>query len=436
MLDALPQELWGVVGFLLLLVLIFLRVPVAIAMASVGIGGSLLFSGLKPVGLTFAAAALESVFPYALSVIPLFVLMGVFVTHAELSRKLYDGMHALVGHRPGGLAQTTIAACGMFGAICGSSLATAATMTRVALPQMQSRNYSDQLATGSIAAGGTLGILIPPSVILLIYGILTGTSIGKLFVAGIIPGLIAIVFYMMAVRFVVWRDPDSGPADKKAPFFVRIKKLIGIWDVFLLFGLVLGGIYGGWFSTTEAAAIGAFGGLIAAIARKRSIRFLPVAMEEAAKTTAMIFLIIVGTAAFNGFIERTELPNALIEFVTQANLNSMTIVIFLMIAYLLLGCFMDGLSVIFVTIPVVYPLIAAFGIDPVWFGILVVCATEIGLITPPIGMNLFVIKGLSRDITIQAIWRGAFPFVVADIMRLTVLLAFPILTLYLPAAVR
>jgi len=434
--DALTSELWGAFGFLLLLTLIFLRVPVAIAMASVGIGGSLLFSGLKPVGLTFASASLEAVFPYSLSVIPLFVLMGVFVTHAKLSRKLYDGMHALVGHRPGGLAQSTIAACGMFGAICGSSLATAATMTRVALPQMQARNYSSQLATGSIAAGGTLGILIPPSVILLIYGILTGTSIGKLFIAGLIPGLIAVLFYMAAVRYIVWREPDSGPADEKAALLDRLKKLASIWDVFLLFGLVLGGIYGGWFSTTEAAAIGAFGGLVAAIVRNRSIKFLPTAIEEAAKTTAMIFLIIVGTAAFNGFIERTHLPNTLIEFVTDADLGPTTVVIILMIAYLFLGCFMDGLSVIFVTIPIVYPLIAALGIDPVWFGILVVCATEVGLITPPIGMNLFVIKGLAKDIPIQTVWKGAFPFVVADLFRLAVLVAFPILTLYLPASVR
>jgi len=434
MLDALPQEIWGVVGFVVLLGLIFLRVPIAISMATVGIVGGLLFTGIKPTGLTFSASALEAVFPYSLSVIPLFILMGVLVTHADLSRKLYDGMHALVGHRRGGLAQSTIAACAMFGAICGSSLATAATMTRVALPEMRKRDYDIGLATGSIAAGGTLGILIPPSIILLIYGILTGTSIGKLFIAGIIPGLLATALYMAAVWVSASRNPNMSATDERLSWKERTRALIRIWDVFLLFGLVLGGIYGGWFSTTEAAAIGAFGGLIAAAARMRSFNFLPTAIEEAAITTAMIFLIIIGTAAFNGFIERTHLPTTIIGFVADTGLSSFWILIILMFAYLMLGCVMDGLSVIFVTIPIVFPLVQSLGIDPVWFGILLVCATEIGLITPPVGMNLFVIKGLADDVPIQTIWKGVIPFIIADIIRLGLLIAFPALVLFLPSA--
>lgn len=433
MVDLLPLEAWGAIGFAALLALISLRVPVAIAMASVGIIGGFLMSGVRPTGLTFAAGALEAIFPYALSVIPLFVVMGVFVTHADLSRKLYDGMHALVGHLPGGLAQSTVAACAMFGAICGSSLATAATMTRVALPQMRARGYSDRLATGSIAAGGTLGILIPPSVILLIYGVMTGTSVGKLFVAGLIPGLVATLFYLAAVRYVVWRDPASGPAEPRQPWGARLMRLAGVWDVFLLFGIVLGGIYGGWFSTIEAAAIGAFGGLLAAGIRNRSLGFLPKAIEEAAGTTAMIFLIIVGTATFNAFIERTHLPATIITLVDGLGLSPILVVILLMALYLLLGCFMDGLSVIFVTIPVVFPLIEAQGINPVWFGILLVCSTEIGLITPPVGMNLFVIKGLAGNVPIRTVWHGAVPFVVADILRLALLIAVPALTLTLPS---
>jgi len=436
MFESIAIEVWGVVGFASLLLLIFLRVPIAIAMATVGLVGGTILTGIKPTGLTFAASAFESVFPYSLSVIPLFILMGVFVTHADLSKKLYDGMHAMIGHWPGGLAQATIGACAMFGAICGSSLATAATMTRVAMPQMRTRGYHDGLASGAIAAGGTLGILIPPSIILLIYGILTGTSVGKLFIAGLIPGVIGTVFYLAAVRYSVWRNPAVAPIETKAPNTVRLKQLGAVWQVVLLFGLVLGGLYSGWFSTIEAAAVGAFGGLLSAVVRHKSLSFLPGALDSAAKTTAMIFLIIIGTAAFNAFIERTHLPELIITYVANTGLSAMGVLILLMMVYLVLGCVMDGLSVIFVTIPIVFPLIQSLGIDPVWFGILLVSATEIGLITPPVGMNLFVIKGLVSDINIRTIWKGVMPFIVADLFRLIVLLAFPVLTLYLTGNVR
>lgn len=430
-----PVELWGISGFVVLIALILARVPVAIAMASVGVVGSVLLGSVKKTGLVFSAAALESVFPYTLSVVPMFILMGVFVTHADLSRKLYDGVHSMVCHKPGGLAQATIGACAMFGAICGSSLATAATMTRVALPQMRAKGYADSLATGSIAAGGTLGILIPPSIILLIYGVLTGTSIGQLFLAGLIPGVIGAVFYMLAARYTVWRDPTAGPPEPRKTWAERARALARIWDVCLLFGLVLGGIYGGFFSTTEAAAVGAFGGLVAAIARTRSLKFLPQALDDAAKTTGMIFLIIVGTAAFNAFIEKTDLPDAIIGAVAESGLGPLQVLLLLMLAYLVLGFIMDGLSVIFVTIPLVFPLVQSLGIDPVLFGILVVTATEIGLITPPVGMNLFVIKGIASEIHITTIWKGALPFIAADVVRLAVLIAFPALTLFLPGAV-
>ncbi len=421
----------GGLGFLCLIGLIFLRVPVAIAMGAVGIGGSLLLTSVKKTGLIVSATAFDSVFPYALSVIPLFIFMGVCVTHARISTKLYDGMQALLGRRPGGLAHSTIAACAMFGAICGSSLATAATMTRVALPQMRARGYDDALATGAIAAGGTLGILIPPSIILLIYGVLTGTSIGKLFIAGLIPGLVATLFYFGAVKYTILRNPEAGPAAAPTPLKARLRLLAGIWDVILLFGIVLGGIYTGWFSTIEAAAVGSVLALVAAVIRTRSLQFLPAAIEEAAMTTAMIFLIIACTAMFNGFIEQTHLPQWLIAAVTSSGMPVLTTLAVILGVYLLLGCFMDGLSIIFVTLPIVFPLVQNLGIDPVWFGILLVCATEIGLITPPIGMNLFVIQGLAQDVGIRTIWRGVLPFVVADILRLALLFAFPSLTLWL-----
>ncbi len=436
MLAEIPKELWGILGFGGLLGLIFLRVPVAIAMATVGLLGTFLLTDFRQAGLLLSANALEAIFPYTLSIIPLFVLMGAFVTHADISRKLYDGMHALVGHWPGGLAQATIGTCALFGAICGSSLATAATMTRVALPEMRRRGYQDDLATGAIAAGGTLGILIPPSIILMIYGILTGTSIGKLFVAGIIPGLIATVCYMSAVRVSLWYKPISAPREERLPIKERMRKLRGVWDVVLLFGLVLGGIYGGFFSTVEAAAVGSAGGFLAALLRHRSLRFLPRALEEAASTTAMVFLIIVATATFNAFIERTHLAESVVSLVAESGFSTLTIVILLMLVYLVLGCVMDGLSAIFVTIPIVFPLVQALDVNAVWFGILLVCATEIGLITPPVGMNLFVIKGLAGDTEMPTIWRGVVPFIMADVIRLMILIAFPVLTLFLPAAVR
>ena len=258
------------------------------------------------------------------------------------------------------------------------------------MPQMRTRGYHDGLASGAIAAGGTLGILIPPSIILLIYGNLTGTSVGKLFIAGLIPGVIGTVFYLAAVRYSVWRNPAVAPIETKAPNTVRLKQLGAVWQVVLLFGLVLGGLYSGWFSTIEAAAVGAFGGLLSAVVRHKSLSFLPGALDSAAKTTAMIFLIIIGTAAFNAFIERTHLPELIITYVANTGLSAMGVLILLMMVYLVLGCVMDGLSVIFVTIPIVFPLIQSLGIDPVWFGILLVSATEIGLITPPVGMNLFL----------------------------------------------
>ena len=431
-----PLELWGVAGFAALILLILLRVPIAIAMATVGVVGGVALNGMRPAGLVIASQTLEAVFPYTLSVIPLFVLMGVFVTRADLSKKLYDGIYALLCHRPGGLAQATVGACAMFGAICGSSLATAATMTRVALPEMRARGYSDSLSTGAIAAGGTLGILIPPSIILMIYGVLTGTSIGKLFVAGLLPGLVGTALYMLAARYTVWRDPKAGPPAARVPWGERLRVLTRIWDVFLLFGLVLGGIYGGFFSTTEAAAVGAFGGLVAAIARQKSLRFLPEAIESAAQTTAMIFVIIVATAAFNAFIERTHLPDTVIGFVSGAGLHPTVVLILLMSVYVVLGFVMDGLSVIFVTIPIVFPLVQSLGIDPVLFGILVVTATEIGLITPPVGMNLFVIKAIEAELKITTIWKGVIPFIFADLFRLAILIAFPVITLLLPGAVR
>jgi tripartite ATP-independent transporter DctM subunit len=431
-----PQAL-GAAGFVIAIALIFLRVPIAVAMGLCGLVGGTLLNGWERSASVFASGTFESAMPYALSVVPAFILMGVLASHAGLSRNLYDGVYAFIGHFRGGLAMATIGACALFGAICGSSLATAATMARVALPEMRKRGYDTGLAAGAVAAGGTLGILIPPSIIMVIYGLLTGTSIGKLFIAGVIPGLVATLLYMAAVIVVTRQNPSLAPPGERTGWSARLRTVAAIWDVILLFSLVIGGMYMGWFSPTEAAAIGAFGAFaFAAIRRRLTVAIMGDALLETAVTTSMLFLIVVCTAIFNYFMESTGLPEALIHAVKSAELGPSTVLTLLIVFYIVLGCFLDGISMIFVTIPVVFPLVTALGFDPVWFGILMVCLVEIGMITPPVGMNLFVIAGGNPDISFSTISHGVVPFVVADCFRIAILALFPAITLWLPSLMR
>lgn len=425
----------GLIGFAAALLMIGLRVPVAVAMGLVGIAGTALLADWSMVAFVLANQPFEAVFPYGLSVVPLFIFMGVFAARAGLSRNLYEGVYAFVGHLRGGLGIATVGACAGFGAICGSSLATAATMSKVAIPQMRRRGYSDALASASVAAGGTLGVLIPPSIILILYALLTEQSIGALFAAALLPGVLATALYMASVSVQVRANPDLGPAGERYTWRQRLGALARIWDVTLLFAVVIGGIYAGIFSPTEAAAVGAAGAFaFAALRRQLTWKVLGDALAETAVTTGMIFLILIGAALFNTFVETSRLPQTLVAALGAADLAPLMVLLLVIAFYLVLGCFMDSLSMILLTVPFVFPVIVEAGWDPIWFGVILVTIVELGLITPPIGMNLFVIQGTTPGLPLSTIVRGILPFIAADVLRIVLLIAFPALVLWLPDA--
>lgn len=425
----------GLIGFAAALLLIGLRVPVAVAMGLVGVVGTALLADWSMVAFVLANQPFEAVFPYGLSVVPLFIFMGVFAARAGLSRNLYEGVYAFVGHFRGGLGIATVGACAGFGAICGSSLATAATMSKVAIPEMRRRGYADTLASASVAAGGTLGVLIPPSIILILYALLTEQSIGALFAAALIPGLLATALYMGSVSVQVRLLPDLGPAGDRFTWGQRLRALARVWDVTLLFVVVIGGIYAGVFSPTEAAAVGAAGAFaFAALRGQLTWKVLGEALSETAVTTGMIFLILIGAALFNTFVETSRLPQTLVQALGGAELGPLMVLVLVIAFYLALGCFMDSLSMILLTVPFVFPVIVEAGWDPVWFGVVLVTIVELGLITPPIGMNLFVIQGTTPGLQLGTIVRGILPFIAADVLRIVLLIAFPALVLWLPRA--
>ncbi len=424
----------ALIGFAAMLLLIFLQVPVAFAMALIGVLGTTWLRNWPSAYAMAGAVVHESGFQYLLSVVPLFVLMGNLVTQARLSRELYAAAYAFLGHRKGGLAMSTVVACGGFGAVCGSSLATAATMCKVAYPEMRALGYSEGLATGSIAAGGTLGILIPPSIVMVVYAILTEQSIGKMFAAGILPGLVAIGFYMAAVRWTTWRDPGSGPPGLRMGWRARLAALKDVWGVGMLFGVVMGGIYGGVFTSSEAAGIGACGAFVFAWARGNlSRQVLSDVLVESARTTGMLFMVLIGALIFANFINFTTMPAGLREWVSQFNVHPTLVVVAICGIYILLGCVLESMSMVLLTVPVFYPLVQHLGMDPIWFGIIVVVVTEISFITPPVGLNVMVLKSLQPDVPIRTIFGGVLPFVVADFFRLSVLIAFPSISLLLPS---
>ena len=431
----------AILGFAAVLILVFLRMPIAFAMGLIGISGYAYQTNAIAAVSMAGRLIIDTSQDYGLSVVPLFILMGLFVNKGGLSRELYAVSNAFLGHFRGGLAMATIVACGGFSAICGSSLATAATMSRVAMPQMRKFGYSDELSTASIAAGGTLGILIPPSVILVIYGLLTETSIGKLFLAGIIPGILGILFYLAAVRYTVARNPAAGPAGMRASWPERITALGGVWAVLLLFFVVIGGLYGLFdfkpvnvtFSPTEAAGMGAMGAFLIALMRG-TLTFddIKEVLIETAHTTATLFSVLIGAWMFSNFVNLAGLPEGLLQFVTQWGLSPMLVLVMILGVYILLGCVFESLSMLLLTVPIFFPLVTSLGFDPVWFGIIVVVVTEISLITPPVGLNVFVLKGVVGDVTTAAIFRGVTPFWIADIFRLALLVLVPYLVLMLP----
>jgi tripartite ATP-independent transporter DctM subunit len=425
--------LLGAAGFVLVVLLVLLRLPVAIAMGIVGVVGLAATSGAQTAGFMLGRTAFEAVFPYSLSIVPLFIAMGVFAGHAGLSRALYGFVTTLVGHLRGGLAMATVGGCAIFGAVSGSAIATAATMGRVALPEMRRYGYADSLACATIAAGGTLGVMIPPSILFVIYGLATEQSIGRLFFAGVLPGLLGTALYGAAVAWSVRRDPKAGPAGPRYRFGERLRSLMAIWQVALLFSVVLGGMYVGWFSPTEGAAVGAFGAvLLAGLSGRLDRTTLMEGIGETATTSGMIFVILIGAGIFNAFVESTQLTDALIAAIRGLNWDRWAVMAALMLTYVVLGALMDELSMILLTIGPVFKLITALGFDPIWFGVMLVTVCEIGMIVPPVGINLFVIQGIG-GVPLATVVRGILPFAVADLVRMVLLSVFPEVATWLPS---
>ncbi|WP_416900232.1 MAG: TRAP transporter large permease [Minwuia sp.] len=428
----------ALLSFPVLLLLILFRMPIGLAMLVIGIGGSVLVNGSwLQVMSQMKSLPYDTFSNYSLGIIPLFLLMGQFATHGGLSKSLFEAAEAWLGHRKGGVAMAAVGACAGFGAVCGSSLATAATMAQVALPELRRFGYSGALSTGALAAGGTLGILIPPSVVLVIYAILTEQNIAKLFLAAVIPGVLAAIGYMLAIAIYVRLRPESAGTREPAPVAERLRATFRIWPVLAVFAVVVGGIYAGIFTPTEGAAFGAAGtGLIALLNRGLGMEELKSSLLQTATASAMIFFIVLGAAAFNSFLAFAQLPQEAARWVTEQGFGPYWVLFAILALYLVLGCFMDSLSMILLTVPIFFPIVAEldFGMTPeafgLWFGILVLIVVEVGLITPPVGMNLFVINSMSGGIPMAATYRGVIPFVISDVMRVALLAAFPVITVW------
>ncbi|WP_029009676.1 TRAP transporter large permease [Azospirillum halopraeferens] len=414
-----------------MLILIALRCPVALAMAATGFVGFGLIVAFAPALSILDSGPFETLSNYSFSPIPMFILMGVFASKARMSTELFTGAKTLFGGWRGGMALAAMSSCGVFSAISGSSLATAASMARVALPEMKKNGYSDALATGTLAAGGTLGIMIPPSIALLLYALVTEQSVGDMFIAGIIPGLLGLFLYCATIAVVVALKPSLAQPGEPTTLRQKLAGLKGLVPFGGIFAFIIGGIYGGFFTPTEAAAIGAFGAFLVALFRGMTFQQFGEAVEETLMLSAMIFFMIIGAEIFGYFLSVSRISFSLVEFVQSLNLAPLAVLLCILVLYALLGCVMDSIAMLLLTVPVVYPLAQAAGFDPVWFGIVTVIAVEMGLITPPVGMNVFVIKSVAPDVPISAIFRGVTPFILSDVVRLTLLILFPGLALAL-----
>lgn len=422
----------GVVGLVGLLFLISCRMPIGLAMALVGFAGFSYLTSLGA-GLGVLGTVFESLTKYSLSVIPLFVLMGEFTSHSGITKRLFHAVNTWVGELRGGLAMAAVVGCAFFAAISGSSMATAATMALVAIPEMRRHKYDLGLATGCLAAGGSIGILIPPSIILIIYGIITEQSISRLFAGGMIPGILEAAFYLVTIYILCKRNPLLGPKGNKTSLREKIKALQGVLETLLLFLLVIGGIFIGWFTPTEAAAVGAMGALIIGLIRgSLTWQGFIASLAGAVRITAMILLILVGADVFNYFLTVTRLPYDLAGWVGNLPLPETAVMMAICLTYVILGCFLDSLALILLTVPVFSPIAMMLGFDLVWFGIIIVRAVEIGLITPPIGLNVYTIKGTVPDVPVTTIFRGIMPFLLADICHVALLIFIPQIVLFLP----
>jgi tripartite ATP-independent transporter DctM subunit len=418
-------------------VLILVRTPIAVAMAVSGLLGTVVISGWSTALATLRQGPFERATSYTLVVIPLFVLMGFLSSHAGLSRSLFQAASVWVGHLRGGLAMATVIGCAGFGAICGSSLATAATICTVALPEMRRYHYADTLSTGSIAAGGTLGIMIPPSIIFVLYGIMTEQSIGKLLLAGVVPGIVETALFCAAIAVVTAINPALGPPGPRFTLRERLRALRDVWEVVVLFAVVVGGLYTGLATPVESAAFGVVGALTFGLA-KRTLTWagLLEALDQTVRTTALIFLIIIGADLFGYFMALSQLPLALAAWLTHLQVGPVTVLWIIIAVYLVLGCLMDELAMILLTVPIFFPVITTLGFDPIWFGVMIVGVVQFGLIAPPVALNVFVIAGMARTVPIAQIFRGIMPFLAAMLVLLILLTVWPGMALLLPQSMK
>ena len=424
----------SLIGFAVMVLMMAAGIPIAVCMGAVGVVGFGLLVGWAPALAMTGQIVVDNMLNYSFSLLPLFILMGNLIAQSRLSQDLYSAAYAFLGHYRGGLAHATILACGGFSAVSGSSMATAATMGKVALPQMRRYGYADGLAVASVAAGGTLGILIPPSVILIIYGFLTNTDIAQLFMAGVLPGLLGILLYSMAVTYVTLVNPKAGPRGERTAWPQRLRALVNVWAIVVLFVLILGGIYSGLFTPNEAAGIGAAGAFLFALGRRTLTwqRFLHIVVDTV-RTTSMMFFLLFGALLFSNFLSVAGGATALEQWIGGLGVSPLAVMIIIVCIYLVLGTMLESLSMILLTVPLLLPVVSGLGIDLVWFGIVVVIATEVGLISPPVGLNIFVLKATFPDISTGQAFRGVLPFFVFDLVRIGLVLAFPAIALFLPA---
>ncbi len=427
----------GILGTIFLILLLFAGMHIGIAMGLMGFLGMAYVSGLKAGLIMMGTSPFSTVSSHGFSVIPLFMLMGVFCFYSGLIKDLYFTMHRWLGQLPGGLAMATVGGCAGFAAVCGSSVATVATMGTVALPEMRRYKYDSRLATGCIAAGGSIGSMIPPSIILIIYAILTEQSIGRLFLAGFIPGVTEAILYLITIYILCKRNPLMGPPGERTSFTQKMASLKGTWGVLALFILVIGGIYMGVFTPTEAAGVGAFGAFLFALGRKMVTRQnFSASLADTAKTTGMCFLMLIGAMIFNYFLAVSRLPFQLADYASGLTVNRYIILGIILLIYLFLGAIMSGLAMIMLTVPIFFPVIIALGFDPIWFGIIIVRMCEIGVITPPVGINVYIMTGVAKDIPMTTIFKGIFPFLIADIVHVVLLVAIPQIALFLPGLMK
>jgi len=428
----------AIIGFVALFALMLLRVPVGMAMGLVGVSGFAWLVGGGPALKTVGHTSMRTVTDYTFGVIPMFLLMGAFVTNSGMSRELFHAANTFVGHRRGGLGIATIVACGGFAAISGSSVATAATFSTVAYPEMRRHKYPQSFAAGVIAAGGTLGAMLPPSTVLAVYGIITEQDVGKLFIAGIVPGLLAAAMYVATITIIGLARPGFLPEGPRASAHERLAAVQDIWAPLLLFVFVVGGLYGlpflPRFTPTEAGGVGAAGAFLLGVLRGRLRRNeILRSLLQATRTAAAVFTVLIGALLFGYFLTVTQTPQKVTAFLTGLGLSRYGVLTLIMLMYLVLGCLMDAMAMIILTIPIIFPVVVHLGFDPVWFGVIIVMTVELGLIHPPVGMNVFVIKSVVRDVSFSTIFRGVLPFIATDILRLVILIAFPILALWLPS---